>query len=113
MTILIDRNGPTHDIRREIEKTEALLADLKRFAVGRLPTSQELETAPLIDEYRIAIRGRPILVGQAYNHPRLGTTNIYTTELWAIAPSLGWARTWSRFYRLGFRDDRDPESSQW
>ncbi|MFZ3033540.1 MAG: DUF6634 family protein [Parvibaculum sp.] len=44
-------------------------------------------------------------MGQAYNHPRLGTTSIQTTELWAIAPTLGWARTWSRFYRLGFPAD--------
>lgn len=113
MTIWIDRNGPAHDIRREIEKMEALLTDLKCFAAKQFPTSRELEAAPLIDEYKIDIRDRPVLVGQAYNHPRLGTANVCTTELWAIAPSLGWARTWSRFYRLGFPDDGDAGSSKW
>lgn len=105
MTIWIDRDGPRSDIEREIEKAEALLTDLKRFANRQFPTSGELEAAPLIDEYQVNIISRPALIGQAYNHPRLGTTSIQTTELWAIAPTLGWARTWSRFYRLGFPAD--------
>ena len=111
MTIWIDRNGPRRDIEREIAKTEALLADLKRFADKQFPTSQELEEAPLIDNYKIDIVARPVLIGHAYNHPRLGTASIHTTELWAIAPTLGWARTWSRFYRLGFPDDEFAKGS--
>lgn len=106
MPISIDRNGPSRNIDREIEKTEALLTDLKRFASKQFPTSHELEDAPLIDEYKIDLIDRPVLVGQAYKHPRLGSTGIQTTELWAIAPTLGWARTWSRFYRLGFPADQ-------
>lgn len=112
MTIWIDRDGPRRDIKREIEKTEALLTDLKRFANREFPTSRELEGAPLIDDYKIDIMYRPALIGQAYNHPRLGITSVQTTELWAIAPTLGWARTWSRFYRLGFPADNFEEADQ-
>ncbi len=106
MTILIDRNGPHRDIGREIEKTESLLTDLKRFAKTGFPTARELEDAPLIDDYLIAPRMGEALAGVTHGHPRLGSTSVLTTELWAIAPSLGWARTWSRFYRLGFPSDR-------
>ncbi|MES1990966.1 MAG: DUF6634 family protein [Pseudomonadota bacterium] len=112
MTIWIDRNGPHRNIEREIEKTEALLADLRRFANKQFPTSLEIGGAPLIDDYKINLRTCPVLSGIAHNHPRLGTTDITTTELWAIAPTLGWARTWSRFYRLGFPSDQfDDEAS--
>jgi len=112
MTIWIDRGGPNRDIMREIEKTEALLNDLKRFGNKQFPIARELEEAPLIDNYKIDIMYRPALVGQAYNHPRLGHTTVQTTELWAIAPTLGWARTWSRFYRLGFPADNFGEADQ-
>lgn len=105
MVIFIDRQGPDHNICREIEKTEGLLVDLKRFSKSKFPTQQELEMAPLIDNYIIAPRSVRALSGRAYDHPRLGPTSVLTTELWAIAPSLGWARTWSRFYRLGFPAD--------
>lgn len=105
MTIFIDRNGPDRDIGHEIERTEALLVDLRRFANRQFPTSVELEAAPLIDEYQIAPRPSQALSGRAYKHPLLGSTSVLTSELWAIAPSLGWARTWSRFYRLGFPTD--------
>lgn len=105
MVIFIDRSGPAHGISLQIEKTEALLLDLKRFANRQFPTSAELEAASLIDEYQIAPRELPALRGRTYKHPLLGSTSVMTTELWAIAPSLGWARTWSRFYRLGFPAD--------
>lgn len=105
MVIFIDRSGPARGIDLQIEKTEALLVDLKRFASRQFPTSAELEAAPLIDEYQITPRTLPALSGRAYKHPLLGSASVMTTELWAVAPSLGWARTWSRFYRLGFPAD--------
>ena len=35
------------------------------------------------------------------DHPLLGSTHITTSQLIAIAPEAGWARTASRWYRLG------------
>jgi hypothetical protein len=34
------------------------------------------------------------------DHPKLDNTFITTSELWAMSPEQGWARTHSRFYRL-------------
>ena len=44
---------------------------------------------------------RPCLLGDIQGHPLLRGPRIETSELWAFAPELGWARTMSRFYRLG------------
>lgn len=108
MVITVSQHGPDRDISREVKKTEELLADLKRFTQKQFPTQEELEEAPLIDEYVIVPRSAHALSGLVHEHPRLGTTSIMTTQLWVIAPSLGWARTWSRFYRLGFPAGTPP-----
>lgn len=83
MTIWIDRNGPRHDIEREIEKTEALLADLKRFAKRQLPTSREIEAAPLIDDYKIDIMARPVFIGHLQAESPLNTLSRFL-ELFPI-----------------------------
>lgn len=84
----------------EIERLRILADDLERIEQGDLPTAQDLATAPLLENYQIGRRTVPVLVGDVHGHPRVGTTVATTTTLWAYAPSLGWARTQSRFYRL-------------
>lgn len=86
--------------RREIERLRNLADDLERIEAGDLPTAQDLATAPLMENYQIGQRAAPVLIGDVHGHPRIGTTVAITTTLWAYAPSLGWARTQSRFYRL-------------
>lgn len=85
---------------QEIERLRLLADDLERIEQGELPTTQDLATAPLLENYQIGGRTVPALVGDVHGHPRIGTTVATTTTLWAYAPSLGWARTQSRFYRL-------------
>jgi len=47
-------------------------------------------------------RMRPALAGATTGHPLLGDCPIIrTSELFAIDADRGWARTYSRFYRLG------------
>jgi len=41
------------------------------------------------------------LAGFAAGHPLLGTKHIATSPVWVLDPGLRWARTLSRFYRLG------------
>jgi hypothetical protein len=41
------------------------------------------------------------LTGFVAGHPRLGAMAIVTSPLWVLDPELCWARTLSRFYRLG------------
>lgn len=85
----------------EIARLESLCADLRRIADGLGPTAADLASAPWLDEYVQVVRGVPCLVGKQTGHPICKGEHIVTSEVWAIAPALGWARTLSRFYRLG------------
>src|SRR3546814_1227542 len=98
---LVTEHGIQGDLQREIVRLESLIADLKHIALGVAPNDEDLEAAPSLDGYTLAVRERPCLAGFAEGHPILGSRTIVTSELWAIAPDLGWARTHSRFYRLG------------
>ena len=99
--IRVDETAMSEWIDIEIERLERLLADLKRIRARAAPTAADLDGTPVIDGYRIARRDVLCLVGEVTGHPRLGNRNTITTELWLFAPTLGWARTLSRFYRLG------------
>jgi hypothetical protein len=85
----------------EIRTLEALLADLKRIAAGEAPTDADLEDAPLLVGWAMSSKFSPCLVGMAVEHPLLGTTEITTSQVWAGDYQARWARTYSRWYRLG------------
>ena len=101
MPIIVDHHAVVGDLASEIARLEALLADLERIGSGNLPTPAELAQAPLLDPFGFGTRELPCLIGGNHGHPLLCGPVIKTTELWAFAPALGWARTLSRFYRLG------------
>lgn len=94
----------------EIETLKALVRDLERLMNGDDPQQTELADAPLIDNWDFDRRDTTCLVGTFVAHPRLGriVPNGITSELWYIDPERQYARTFSRFYRLGkmvrFRD---------
>ena len=80
-----------------------LADDLDRIVAGTAPSAIELARAPLLVDWQIVL-GLPSgvsLVGFAAGHPVLGTKQIVTSPVWVLAPDLTWARTLSRFYRLG------------
>jgi hypothetical protein len=66
------------------------------------PPADDLLRAPALDWWRPTTRTAPALIGLVAGHPRLraGATTM-TSELFAIDADAGWARTWSRLYRLG------------
>ncbi len=67
------------------------------------PTVAEIAEAPLLEDWRVLIsrHGSPVIWGQVSGHPRLDDTMISTSRLIAINPSAGWARSISRWFRLG------------
>lgn len=67
------------------------------------PTEEDLAQAPILSDWKAAISpgGHVMLWGEVTNHPRLGNASIHTSQLIAIDPEAGWARTASRWYRLG------------
>lgn len=79
-----------------------LAVDLERIREGLAPTEDELGSAPLLDGWRTAIRGVLCLGGRPFGHPTLtGSRNAVTSPVWGLDPVRGYARTETRFYRLG------------
>ena len=69
----------------------------------RGPTDEELLNAPCIDHYRLETIGKSVqqIYGQVQGHPTIDEPYVTTTPLFAFDPDAGWARTRSRWYRLG------------
>jgi len=89
------------ELETEIARLEGLAADLRSLAAGTVPTPERLADAPTLHAWRLVSRPVPCLAGRGRGHPRLPPGPVVTTDLWAIDPNAGWARTLSRFYRLG------------
>ncbi|MBT0778459.1 DUF6634 family protein [Paracoccus sp. pheM1] len=72
-------------------------------AVEAGPTEEDLADAPILSDWKAAISpgGHVMLWGEVTDHPLLGNASIHTSQLIAIDPEAGWARTASRWYRLG------------
>ena len=101
MTIVVRPGFNSEQLIHELAKLESLVIDYDRIASGIMPDPDQLATAPLIENFMRATRPLPCLVGTCADHPSLNGPNIVTTDLWLVAPELGWCRTFSRFYRLG------------
>lgn len=72
-------------------------------AAGAGPSDEDLAEAPILTEWAAAVsrRGHVTLLGVVTGHPRLGTASITTSQVIAVDTNLVWARTASRWYRLG------------
>ncbi|WP_374379349.1 DUF6634 family protein [Dongia sp.] len=86
---------------QEIKALEALLTDLKKIAAGEVPTDDDLKDAPLLVGWRESARMAPCLLGTVVEHPLFGTQEITTSQVWSANLPARWARTYSRWYRLG------------
>src|SRR5690348_13323698 len=85
-----------------LDSLQRLHSDLSRIYSGRAPTHDDLDTAPILDAWERGVRLTRCLSGIAFGHPVHSHSRlIQTSELFAIDTSACWARTWSRFYRLG------------
>lgn len=69
----------------------------------RGPTDEELTNAPIINHYRLETIGQSVqqIYGKVQGHPTIDDPYVTTTPLFGFAPDAGWARTRSRWYRLG------------
>lgn len=67
------------------------------------PSDADLAQAPVLSDWKAAISpdGHVMLWGEVTDHPVLGNTSIHTSQLIAVNSEAGWARTASRWYRLG------------
>ncbi|TBW32922.1 hypothetical protein EYW49_21250 [Siculibacillus lacustris] len=81
-----------------------LADDIENLVLEGGPSASTLSMAPVLDEWEAIPRLDVCLTGEVSHHPRFGThSEIATSGLWAIDEAAGWARTLSRYYRLGRR----------
>lgn len=87
-----------------IDEHAPILGVLEAILDGRYPTPDVLEHMPILRQWRIGIHGfslEPCLIGLVEGHPEIQGPQIRTSRVFVIAAEFGWARTASRFYRLG------------
>ena len=101
MLIIGERGTVRGDVEAEASRLEALAADLRRLAAAGMPSAAELSEAPLLEGWAVTSRPVMCLVGAVTGHPLLDGPFCRTSDLWAFAPTVGWARTLNRLYRLG------------
>lgn len=68
------------------------------------PTPEDLAQAPLAELWITRVKDGtdlPVLWGHVTGHPLLGDRFIRTSPLIGLSLEAGWARTFSRWYRLG------------
>jgi hypothetical protein len=83
-----------------------LLDELERLSTTQ-PDLEDLRDAPILDRWSAGTGtdGCPRLFGRVAGHPLLREgARIYTSPYLQVDPQAGWARTWSRYYRLGRYD---------
>jgi hypothetical protein len=101
MPSIISDRGTLGDLRGDLARLEALTDDLRRFAQGDLSAPMPSAEVPILNNYALGERKTLCLTGDCSDHPLIRPTFITTSDVWVLAPELGWARTFSRFYRLG------------
>lgn len=99
------RPGETGDdlLAVETERVRSLLTDMERILTGYPPEAVANDDPPILDQWNLINRPAPCLVGLSTGHPNLPGTNheIVTSEVWLMSDDMAWARTLSRWYRLG------------
>ena len=93
------------------DKLRGLADDIARFQVGVGPTPEQLEEAPMLVDWHYRFTPLGVrLVGSVLHHPTLSNGLIMTSQVWVADPRGLWARSVSRYYRLG--DPRPSDNEQ-
>ena len=114
--LMFDPRGEANDpgFEQVLRRLKALVADLEALQSGRSGTVLP-ETAPLLDQWDLAQRTAICLVGRSNGHPLLPGMGrqIATSDLWLLSADRRWARTLSRWYRLGEPCEDAARVRQW
>lgn len=89
------------DAGETVAALRRLADDIEKLTMF-VPTRQ-LDIAPRLENWTFGSRRSTCLAGHVIGHPILGTTQVLSSELFAIDPKRRWARTFNRFYVLGER----------
>ena len=87
---------------RELARLSALVIDMEKIRSG-VPPERLAQGAPILDRWVMTQRPEVCLAGLSTGHPKLmgGARPIVTSDLWLMSRDRQWARTLSRWYRLG------------
>jgi hypothetical protein len=102
--LVFGRRETEDQLATEVERLRALAFDIERVLEGIPPKAIVSEgSAPVLDRWFLANRAAPCLIGLSTGHPRLVGVNrsIATSDVWLMSDDKAWARTLSRWYRLG------------
>jgi len=97
------RELPNLGLATETERLSALIGDMKRLQRGVAPEALADVDVPILDQWKLTARPVSSLSGRSSGHPGLGGINpsTGTSDPWILTEDRGWARTLSRWYRMG------------
>ncbi|WP_367277105.1 DUF6634 family protein [Nitratireductor sp.] len=102
--LVFDWNEPGRDERFELQlqRLKTLVADMEAVQQRRMQKALP-EEAPILEQWAPTCRPAPCLTGLSTGHPRLvgADRSIITSDLQLLSSDQTWARTTSRWYRLG------------
>ena len=90
-------------VREIAQRIHDLSRDLKLIEQLQAPSIFDIASAPVIDDWRIGRRLEVDLTGVVSGHPEVGPGPVVTSGLYYLDPIAGYARTLSRWYKLGNR----------
>lgn len=89
------------EIFRTLYKLDGLTADLREVLAGTGPAPDRILNAPKLEQWSIVPAPFRVLIGNVSGHPKIRDGEIMTSQLFLIEDGKTWARTFSRYYRLG------------
>jgi hypothetical protein len=95
--------NPSPELQARLRAYRSITRDLERVIRGDAPTETDLSNAPLLDMWRFAFSQDLCLVGQVTDHPLIEPGPATTSALFFLDPEGKWARTYTRWYKLGRR----------
>lgn len=102
--VTFDSRGANHGAAFEYQlaRLAALKADMEKIQCG-VPPERLAVDPPILERWAMALRPTLCLTGLSFGHPLLPgeARPIVTSDLCLIADDHAWARTLSRWYRLG------------
>ena len=95
--------GSGQRLGTDITTQRGLADDLEMAFNGCYPSIRQLDNSPMITHWKLSARHANCLAGVIFEHPILGSIvpNGPTSEVWLLDLDPNYARTFSRFYRLG------------
>ena len=89
--------------RLSYEAVAAGLREMIKLRNGEMPSERELDGAPLLTDWLFGEidGGYRRLGGFVTGHPLIGPGWCWTSVVLFVVPDRSWARTISRYYRLG------------